>query len=108
MRAFDGALVEQLAHHSEHDAAVALLMFENAEAHAAEVTASAQRALAGAPLSLTPRDALLSLRLGLAAQHPLVTGETGQMAVQVAVQMAVQVAKFGEDILSKLFGKEPA
>ncbi|GMA14154.1 Gfo/Idh/MocA family protein [Deinococcus metallilatus] len=60
------------------------------EAYAAEITAFAQGVLSGLPLTPTPRDALLSLRLGLAAQHALNTGET------------VRVADFGREELAKL------
>lgn len=62
------------------------------EAYAAEITAFARGVLDGKTLTPSVRDALSSLRLGMAAQHALNTGET------------VQVREFGKEYFMELEG----
>lgn len=57
------------------------------EAYAAEITAFARGVLAGSPLTPSVRDALHTLRLALAAQHALSSGEN------------VQVRDFGSELM---------
>lgn len=63
------------------------------EAYIAEMTTFARNVLAGQPVTPTPRDGLYTLRLALAAQHALVSGET------------VKVRDFGRDVMDQLEGE---
>ncbi|WP_425144772.1 Gfo/Idh/MocA family oxidoreductase [Deinococcus sp.] len=60
------------------------------EAYAAEISAFARGVQAGRPLTPSVREALHSLRLALAAQHALVSGET------------VQVQDFGRELMRQI------
>ena len=61
-----------------------------AEAYAAEITAFAEGVQTGRTLTPSVRDALHSLRLALAAQHALVSGET------------VQVQDYGRELMQQV------